>query len=86
MTDTLGKVTSGQADAAWVYKTDAVAAGDEIEVIEIPNAEDFVNDYPAAVLKNAANAEAAQAVLELLRSEAMRSVWEDAGFLPAASK
>ncbi|MDK8846030.1 molybdate ABC transporter substrate-binding protein [Corynebacterium sp. MSK297] len=86
VTDTLGKVTSGQADVAWVYKTDAIAAGDEVEVIEIPNSEDFVNDYPAAVLKNADNTEAAQAILELLRSEALRSVWEDAGFLPAAAK
>ncbi|MDK4285578.1 molybdate ABC transporter substrate-binding protein [Corynebacterium pseudodiphtheriticum] len=86
VTDTLGKVTSGQADAAWVYKTDAIAAGDKVEVIEIPNSENFVNDYPAAVLKNATNAEAAQAVLELLHGEAMRSVWENAGFLPAATK
>lgn len=86
VTDTLGKITSGQADAAWVYKTDAIAAGDKVEVIEIPNSKNFVNDYPAAVLKNAANAEAAQAVLELLHGEAMRSVWENAGFLPAANK
>lgn len=83
VTDTLGKVLSGQADAAWVYKTDAVAAGDDVEVIEIPQSEEFVNEYPAAVLQNAANAEAAQAVLELLQSEALRSVWEGAGFLPA---
>ena len=86
VTDTLGKVTSGQADAAWVYKTDAIAAGDKVEVIEIPNSEGFVNDYPAAVLKNTTNAEAAQAILELLHGEAMRSVWENAGFLPAAAK
>lgn len=83
VTDTLGKVLSGQADAAWVYKTDAVAAGDEVEVIEIPKSDEHVNDYPAAVLKNASNSEAAKAVFELLKSDAIRSAWEKAGFLPA---
>ena len=36
---TLDKVVSGEADAALVYATDAVAAGDAVETVEIPGAD-----------------------------------------------
>lgn len=43
VSDALGKITSGEADAAWVYRTDARAAGDQVEVLDIPGAEDTPN-------------------------------------------
>lgn len=50
MTATLGKVTSGEADAAFVYRTDAAAAGDAVEIINIPLAEEYRNAIMAAVV------------------------------------
>ena len=50
MTDTPGKVTSGEADAAFVYRTDAAAAGDALEIINIPHAEEYRDAIMAAVV------------------------------------
>lgn len=69
----LGAVTSGEADAALVYQTDARSAGAKVEVLEIPNAP--VNEYPAA----AVTADG-QAFVELLTSARGREILADAGF------
>lgn len=37
VTDVLGKVTSGEADAGLVYVTDVAAAGDAVKGIEFPS-------------------------------------------------
>lgn len=50
VTDVLGKVISGQADAGLVYVTDAIRAGDAVTVIDIPEAESVVNFYPIAAI------------------------------------
>lgn len=42
---TLDKVVSGEADAALVYASDAVAAGDRVATIEIPGAGDLATTY-----------------------------------------
>lgn len=80
VSDVLGKVTSGEADAGWVYRTDAKAAGDDVEVIEIPNAENHPNELWAAVVANSENKEAADGVLRLIASNAFSPVWEKYGF------
>ena len=41
VTDVLGKVTSGEADAGIVYVTDVKAAGDTVETIEIPACDQY---------------------------------------------
>jgi molybdate transport system substrate-binding protein len=46
----LSKVTLGEVDAALVYRTDVLAAGDEVEGIAFPEAQEAVNDYPLVVL------------------------------------
>ena len=53
VTDVLGKVTSGEADAGLVYVTDVIAAGDAVEGIEFAESAEAVNTYPIAALTGA---------------------------------
>ncbi|MEH0146799.1 molybdate ABC transporter substrate-binding protein [Corynebacterium sp. Q4381] len=84
VTDTLGKVTSGEADAAVVYRTDAIAAGEAVETVEIPFAEDHPNSLYAAVVSASTRPDEAAALVALLTSAPMAAVWQDHGFTPAA--
>ena len=77
---TLAKVRLGEVDAALVYRTDVLAAGDEVEGIEIPEAVGAVNDYPIAVLAAAPNPAAAKTFVTLVTSSEGAEVLADAGF------
>jgi molybdate transport system substrate-binding protein len=77
----LTKVALGEVDAALVYRTDVLAAGDAVDGIEVPLAEQVVNRYPVAVLAGAANPDAAQRFVDFLRSADGREVFERAGFI-----
>lgn len=77
----LTKVELKEADAAVVYRTDVNAAGDRVEGVEFPESADAVNDYPIVLLKDAPNADAANAFIELVRSAEGRQVLTGAGFL-----
>ncbi|MFE1755230.1 molybdate ABC transporter substrate-binding protein [Streptomyces anandii] len=77
----LTKVELKEADAAVVYRTDVKAAGDKVAGVEFPESAKAVNDYPIARLKNAPNATAAKAFIELVRSAAGRKVLTGDGFL-----
>ncbi|WP_157521356.1 molybdate ABC transporter substrate-binding protein [Mycobacterium sp. ACS4331] len=80
VTDVLGKVTSGQADAGLVYVTDARGAGDKVTALAFPAAADAVNTYPIAVLKDSANPEAAAAFVDLVTGPVGRAALAAAGF------
>ncbi|MFI1732355.1 molybdate ABC transporter substrate-binding protein [Streptomyces acidicola] len=77
----LTKVELKEADAAVVYKTDVKAAGDKVEGVEFPESADAINDYPIALLKDAPNAGAAKAFIELVSSAEGQKVLTEAGFL-----
>jgi molybdate transport system substrate-binding protein len=77
----LTKVELKEADAAVVYKTDVMAAGDKVEGVEFPESAEAINDYPIALLKNAPNAQAAKAFIALVQSAAGQKVLTEAGFL-----
>jgi molybdate transport system substrate-binding protein len=77
---TLAKVTLGEVDAALVYKTDVIAAGDKVEGIDFPEAAGAVNDYPIAVLKDARKPATAQAFVDLVLSAGGQKVLSEAGF------
>jgi molybdate transport system substrate-binding protein len=76
----LTKVELKEADAAVVYKTDVRAAGDKVEGVDFPESAKAVNDYPIALLKQAPNAGAGKAFIELVRSPEGQKVLTEAGF------
>ena len=79
----LAKVRLGEVDAALVYRTDVLAAPDEVEGVPFPEADQAVSAYLLAPLAGARNPGAAQAfVAHVLSSEGQR-VLVDAGFAPA---
>jgi molybdate transport system substrate-binding protein len=77
---TLGKVTTGEADAGLVYLTDVAAAGDEVEGVAFPEAAEAVTTYPIATIAGAPQAELATRFRDLVIAETGRTVLEDAGF------
>ncbi|MTV26720.1 molybdate ABC transporter substrate-binding protein [Nitriliruptoraceae bacterium ZYF776] len=77
---TLGKVTLGEADAAIVYASDIVGAGDAIEGVDLPVEDDVVATYPVVALGGAPNPEAARAFVELLLGDGGQAVLADHGF------
>jgi molybdate transport system substrate-binding protein len=76
----LTKVELGEVDAALVYTTDVIAAGDEVEGIAFPEAEQAINEYPIVALEDAPNAAAARAFVDLVLSDAGQEALQDAGF------
>jgi molybdate transport system substrate-binding protein len=77
---TLGKVTTGNADAGLVYATDVHAAGESVQGIAFPEAAQAVNAYPIAVIAEAPNADLARAFQELVTGAEGRVALESAGF------
>ena len=80
VTDVLGKVESGEADAGVVYVTDVKAAGDKVEGVTFPESAAVVNTYPISVLKDSAHAKLAREFVDFVLSDAGRKILTDAGF------
>lgn len=80
VTDVLGKITSGQADAGLVYVTDASGAGDKVTVVPFPESSSAINTYPIAVLRGAADSTAAAKFVGLVTGSRGREVLSAAGF------
>ncbi len=76
----LTKVELGEVDAALVYVTDVVAAGEAVEGLEFPETEVAVNSYPIAVMSAAPNPDAAAAFVDFILSDVGRTALEEAGF------
>jgi molybdate transport system substrate-binding protein len=76
----LTKVELGEVDAALVYASDVVSAGDRVEGVAFPEAEDAVNRYPLCVVDGAPNPAAAEAFVALVRSAEGQQALADAGF------
>lgn len=74
----LAKVALGEADAGFVYQTDAHAAGDDVEAVQLldePQAR-----YAAAVVRDSDQPDAAREFLDRLRAARGRQLLRGAGF------
>ena len=77
------QVSEATVDCGIIYQTDAYSAG--LTVVDTATAEMCGQViYPAAVLKNSQNPDAAQAFLDYLTSDAGDAVFEEVGFTPVA--
>lgn len=87
VTDVRGKVENGEADAGLVYQTDAMAAGDKVEVIKVKGIDQVVNEYPISVVKASKNQEAAKKFIAAITSKEGQEILRKYGFLsPQAEK
>lgn len=77
----LAKVSLGEADAGIVYRTDAMAGKDKVEIIEVPAKVNVIAEYPVAVLSNAPQPAAARAFVDLLLSSDGQKRLAAAGFV-----
>lgn len=82
VTDVLGKVTSGEADAGLVYGTDIKAAGTRVAGIQFPESGSAVNTYPIARVAGGRNKSTAQAFLNLVTGAEGQKVLAAGGFGP----
>lgn len=77
---TLTKVRLDEVDAALVYQTDVLVAGDEVEGIEFAESAAAINDYPITALLDAPNPEGAEAFIDFVLSDGGQEVLRAAGF------
>jgi molybdate transport system substrate-binding protein len=79
--DVLAKVALGEADAGIVYVSDAVAAGDQVLMVDIPAEVNVIATYPVAILAGGDEA-LGSAFVSYLLSEEGQALLERYGFQP----
>ena len=77
-----GKVALGQADAGFVYVTDARPVSDLVTVVRIPAWAQPRVRYEIAVVSKSSNKAAAQAWVNQILSSRGQTALKNAGFLP----
>ena len=77
-----GKVALGQADAGFVYVTDARAVSDQVTVVRVPAWAQPRVRYEIAVVSRSTNKTAAQAWIRAILSARGQTAFRNAGFLP----
>lgn len=76
----LSRVALGEADAGIVYASDVVAAGDDVEGVEIPADRNVPATYPIVTLAEAPNSHAAAAFVDYVLSGEGQQVLNEFGF------
>jgi molybdate transport system substrate-binding protein len=76
----LAKVALREADAGFVYVTDAAAAGDKVRVLEIPEASNEVVAYRIGVVTRSAAPAQARAFVDLALGRQGQAVLHKHGF------
>ncbi|MCB5273686.1 Molybdate-binding protein [Arthrobacter sp. SO5] len=80
VTDVLGKVTSGEADAGLVYVTDVKTAGNKVKEVPFAESAKAVNTYPIAAVRTSKNKDLAAAFIATVVGPEGKAVLGDAGF------
>ncbi|TFD74008.1 molybdate ABC transporter substrate-binding protein [Cryobacterium fucosi] len=80
VTDVLGKVSTGEADAGLVYITDVTAAGGAVRGIPFPESDRAVNRYPIAVVAGSAQAKLGASFARFVTDPGGRKILSAAGF------
>lgn len=78
----LTKVEAGELDAGIVYVTDVLAAGDAVEGIDIPDANNVIATYPIASLTEAENGAVADGFVAFVLSDEGQQILGSYGFGP----
>jgi molybdate transport system substrate-binding protein len=76
----LAKLTSGEADAGFVYVTDALSQKAKLHEIEFPASADATATYPIGIVSYSKNTKAAQQWIDLVNSPQGQAVLEQLGF------
>jgi molybdate transport system substrate-binding protein len=76
----LGKVALGEADAGFVYFTDAAVSEEDVTVIELPEGSQPPIEYHIAVVSASENTEAAEAFVQEILGPDGQDALEAAGF------
>ena len=80
VTDVLGKIISGEADAGLVYVTDVKGASDKVTGVPFPESAEAVNSYPIAALKGNVGDGLAEAFIDFVTGPEGESVLAASGF------
>lgn len=80
VTDVLGKVVSGEADAGLVYVTDVQSAGDRVLGVPFPESSEVVNTYPIAALEDSDHPDAARLFTDFVTGTEGQAILTAAGF------
>jgi molybdate transport system substrate-binding protein len=76
----LAKLTSGEADAGFVYVTDALSQKAKLHEIGFPASADATATYPIGIVSYSQNTKAAQQWIDLVESSQGRAVLTRFGF------
>src|SRR5262245_28399445 len=76
------KVTEGEADAGIVYVTDVIAAGDDADMVEIPDDINVVAEYPIAAVAASEHADVDQAFIDFVLGDEAQAILAEHGFGP----
>ncbi|WNG62835.1 molybdate ABC transporter substrate-binding protein [Archangium gephyra] len=77
----LAKVSLGEAQAGFVYRTDAISAGDRVGIATLPPELNVIAEYPMGMVKGAAHPVLARAWIDFVLSADGQRALQRAGFI-----
>lgn len=83
VTAVISKIELGEADAGIVYTTDVTAAGNKVQGVAIPAADNVLATYPLVAVKGTTNSAVANAFIAYVLSAKGQSTLATFGFMPA---